>query len=83
MECAFLKIGDHKPCQLAPTKRSIYCGLHNYLMKTSKVVPCITCGKGTSAKYRVCMSCGGEKVRLRHRYIYLVECQRLRRIEID
>ena len=38
MECAFLKVANHKACQAKPTKRSIYCKLHNYLMKKSKVV---------------------------------------------
>ena len=29
MECAFLKVANHKACQAKPTKRSIYCKLHN------------------------------------------------------
>ena len=83
MECAFLKVANHKPCQSKPTKRSKYCKLHNYLMKKSKVIPCINCGRGTYAKYRVCVDCGASKIRLRHRYIYVVKCQRLRDINID
>ena len=52
-------------------------------MKKSKVIPCINCGRGTYAKYRVCVDCGASKIRLRHRYIYVVECQRLRDVNID
>ena len=37
MECAFLKVANHKACQAKPTKRSIYCKLHNYLMKKVKL----------------------------------------------
>ena len=83
MECAFLKVANHKPCQSKPTKTSKYCKLHNYLMKKSKVVPCINCGRGTYAKYRVCVDCGASKIRLKHRYIYVVERQRLWNINID
>ena len=83
MACAFLKVGIHKPCQFKPTKNSKYCKLHNYLIKPSKVLPCNNCGKGTYTKYRVCVNCGASKIRLRHRYICAVECQRLRDINID
>ena len=40
MECAFMKVGNHKPCQLKPTRNSNYCKVHNYLKKESKVLPC-------------------------------------------
>lgn len=83
MDCAFLKVGNHKPCRSKHTKGSDYCKLHNYLIQKSKVVPCIRCGRGTYAKYKVCVDCGASKIRLRHYYMYIVECQRLRNINID
>ena len=83
MECAFIKVANHKPCQLKPTRNSNYCKVHNYLMKKSKVLPCKKCGKGTYAKYQICAKCGAHKIRLQHRYMYVVECQRLRDINID
>ena len=79
MECAFLKVGNHKPCESKPTKNSKYCKLHNYLMKTSKVLPCIHYGKGTYSKYQVCVQCGVHKIR----YMYVVECNSLRQIDVS
>ena len=86
MECAFLKIGNHEPCHSKTTKNSKYCKLHNYLMKNSKVKPCLKCSKGTCAKYQVCVPCGAERERLRHRYHevakpYNEEVKRLMQIE--
>ena len=52
-------------------------------MKKSKVVPCINCNRGAYAKYRVCVDCGAEKVRVKHRFIFIAECRRVRDIEID
>ena len=88
MECEFLKVGDHEPCHSKSTRNSPYCKLHNYLMKTSKVKSCIVCGKGTYAKYQVCVGCGAHKIRLKHRYAevvkpFIVETQRLRNIQYD
>ena len=87
MECAFLKVGNHELCHSRSTKNSKYCKLHNYLMKKSKVKPCIKCGNGTYAKYQTCVPCGAHKVRLLHRYYEVVkpfveECRRLGRIDI-
>lgn len=76
-------VGDHKPCQLKPTRNSKYCRLHNYLIKTSKVVLCIKCGKGTYAKYKACAKCGAYQIRLKYRYIYEGECCRLRQIDVE
>ena len=80
---ALLKVGYHTPCQSTPTKRSKYCALHNRLVKNSKVVPCINCGRGTYAKYRVCTDYGAENVWMKHWLIYLIECRGLRRIDIN
>ena len=68
MNCQFLKVGSHKHCESKPKKNSKYCTLHTYLMKTSKVKPCLNCGKGTSAKYQICVPCGAHKIRLKHQY---------------
>jgi hypothetical protein len=88
-KCSFLKINASEPhCKNKPTKNSDYCALHNYVMKNRKVrIPCLGCGKGTVAKYHMCMSCGANKIRLRHRYLdidqlYKLECYRLRQIKI-
>ena len=46
-----------------------YCAWHNYQLKTVKKrpVPCRSCGKGVMCDYRLCMACGGSK--LKHRLI--------------
>ena len=46
-----------------------YCAWHNYQLKTvkKKTVPCRSCGKGVMCDYRLCMACGGSK--LKHRLI--------------
>ena len=46
MECAFLIVGNHKPCRSKLTKGSEYCKLHSYLTKKSKGVPCVSIGRG-------------------------------------
>ena len=83
MECTFTKVGNHESCHSKTTKKSTYCRLHNYLIKTSQVKPCIQCGKGTYAKYQICVACGAHKIRLKHRYYeiqkpYKQEATRLR-----
>ena len=88
MECTFLKVGAQMPCTLKSTKNSKYCKMHNFLNKNSKVKPCLICGKGTYAKYQVCVSCGAQRIRLNHRYHevykpFVNECKRLRNIELD
>ena len=46
-----------------------YCAWHNYQQKTVKKrpAPCRSCGKGVLCDYRLCMECGGSK--LKHRLI--------------
>ena len=41
------------------------------------------CGRGTYAKYQVCVKCGAHKIRLKHKYMYIVECNRLRQIDVS
>ena len=88
MECTYLKVGARKPCTLKPTTNSKYCKMHNFLIKNSQVKPCLVCGKGTYAKYQVCVPCGAQRIRLYHRYHevckpFVNECRRLRNIELD
>jgi hypothetical protein len=71
--CKFLKMDNNKPCPFKLTKKSDYCKLHNYLLKTNKVRPCLECGLGTSAKYQICMCCGGAKIRETHRYHEIIK----------
>lgn len=66
--CAFLKVGDNKPCRLKPTKKSQYCRIHNFLIKTSQVKPCLGCGKGTCSKFQICNKCGAISLRAKIRY---------------
>ena len=89
LKCAMLPLGSNKQCKNKPVKNSIYCKVHNYIMKhnKSKTIPCLQCGKGTSAKYQICVSCGGHEVRLKHKYIGVIkpwrqEIARLNRIHI-
>ena len=42
-----------------------YCAWHNYQQKTvkKKPAPCKNCGKGVMCDYRLCMECGGSKLK--------------------
>lgn len=68
--CAMLPLGSNKPCKNKSVKHSIYCKAHNFIIKhnKSKVVKCLQCGKGTTAKYQICDKCGGKNFREKQRY---------------
>lgn len=88
MECAFLRLGDNEPCHSRPTKKSNYCAMHNFLIKHSKVKPCLRCGKGTWSKLQICNLCGANKIRVNERYQTVIkplhtECRRLRKISVS
>ena len=84
--CKFLKVGLHSPCKNKTTKNSCYCNLHNYRLKTSKVLPCIKCKRGTCSKYQICNLCGAGSIRKMQDYwkfkSYNAECLKFRKIEI-
>ena len=89
LKCAMLPLGSNTQCKNKSVKNSIYCRVHNYIMKhnKSKTVQCLHCGKGTSAKYQICVLCGGHEVWLKHKYIDMIkpwrqEIARLNRIHI-
>ena len=88
-QCTMLPPDSNEPCKNKPVKNSIYCKVHNYIMKhnKSKTVPCLQCDKGTSAKYQICVPCGGHEVGLKYKYIDVIkpwgkEIARLNRIHI-
>lgn len=87
MKCAFLRVGNNEPCHSKPTKKSVYCRMHNFLIKASKVKPCLRCGLGTCSKLQMCNKCGANNIRMNQRYHEVIkpfnsECHRLRQIEI-
>ena len=45
----------------------VYCGQHNYQIKKGMKmpVPCNSCGAGVLCDYRLCISCGGSKLKQR------------------
>ena len=86
MECAFLQVGNNEPCHLKPIKKSIYCTMHNFLIKNSQVKPCLRCGKGTWYKLQICNKCGASNIRQKQKHHNVVkqynnECRRVRSIE--
>ena len=68
MNCQFLRIGSHEPCNRKPTKHSNYCYIHNYLIKKSNAKPCIKCTKGTTARDQICCACDNIKANVLERY---------------
>ena len=74
MECAFLRVGDNEPCHSKPTKKSIYCKMHNFLIKTSKVKPCLQCPWNIGQWHRV--NVRGGKVR-QGQLLRIVSCLQL------
>ena len=87
-KCAMMPLGLNKSCKNRKVKNSIYCKAHNFIMKhnKSKVIQCLECGKGTTAKYQICDKCDGKNVREKHRYIDEIkplkqEIARLNKIE--
>ena len=68
MNCQFLRIGSHEPCNRKPTKHSNYCYIHNNLIKKSKAKLCIKCGKGTTAKDQICCACDDKKAYILEQY---------------
>ena len=87
MECTFLRLGDNEPCR-GPQKNSNYCAIHNFLIKHSKVKPCLRCGKGTWPKLQICNPCAANKIRVNERYHTVIkpfnaECHRLRNISVS
>ena len=52
MECETMSVKTYKEFKILQVA---------HLMKTSKVSPCIHCGKGTYSKYQVCVPCGVHK----------------------
>ena len=86
--CAMIPLGSNKPCKNKPVKNSTYCKGHKYILKhnKSKVVRCLKCNKGTTAKYQICDKCDGKNVREKHRWFdkikpFKEEIKRLNRIE--
>ena len=65
--CGWLMLSRKETCG----KRCMgeYCAWHNYQLKTVKKrpVPCRSCGAGVVCDYRLCLACGGSK--LKHRLI--------------
>ena len=49
-----------------PLKNSYYRAMHIFLIKYSKVKPCLKCGK--RSKLQICNPCGANKVRVNDRY---------------
>jgi hypothetical protein len=81
--CTFLRIGDNEPCHRNHTKNSKYCKYHNYLIKTSKTKPCTRCGRGTKAKYQICIRCGSQDYYNKTIKTYKSECNRFRKISLE
>ena len=88
-KCAMMPLGLNKSCKNRRVKNSIYCKAHNYIMKhnKSKVIQCLECKLGTTAKYQICDRCDGKNVREKHRYKDVIrplkmEIDRLSRIEV-
>ena len=88
MNCAMMPLGSNISCKNKCVKDSIYCKIHNYIIKhnISKVVQCLQCGMGTTAKHKICYKCGGQNVRQKHRYTDVIkpwreEIARLNKIE--
>ena len=84
MECAFLRAGNNELFE--PTKKSVYCSMHNFLIKNSQVKPCLRCGKGTCSKLQICNRCGASNIRQKQGYHsvakqYNNECRKLRSID--
>ena len=86
--CAMIPLGSNKPCKNKPVKNSAYCKVHKYILKhnKSKVVRCLKCNKGTTAKLKICDSCDGKNEREKIRYQkdikpFQQEVARLRKIK--
>ena len=54
------------PVMCGPLKNSYYRAMHIFLIKYSKVKPCLKCGK--RSKLQICNPCGANKVRVNDRY---------------
>ena len=68
MEYVFLRIGNNEPCHLKPIKKSMYCSMHNLLLKTVQVNTWLRCGKGTCSNLQFCNICGRNNIRQQQRH---------------
>lgn len=70
-----MRVSDHKPWQVKPTKHSKYCKLHNCPMKRKKS-DCTMYKmwyRFICAKNKVYAKCGSHKIKIKHRYIHDVD----------
>ena len=77
-KCAMIPLGLNEPCKRKLAKNSIYCNAHKRIMRLnqSKVVLCLKCNKGTTAKLQICDKCGGKNEREKQRYIDVIKPRR-------